>query len=142
MDCVANIEKLAMAKFDEAECLYKSGHFDWAYYTAGYTIELLLKAKVCRTLGIEDFFDENSGFMKKLKYPQTFKIHNLEQLLLLSGVYTLLDKELTADANFKAKWSKICVWTEESRYLMGKTPNEVGDFLTSIKDIAKWIQGK
>jgi len=53
MDCVANIEKLALSKFKEAECLFNNGHYDGAYYTAGYTIELLLKQKFVKILELK-----------------------------------------------------------------------------------------
>jgi hypothetical protein len=51
MDCIDNIKKLAEGKLIEAECLFAHGHFDWSYYTSGYTVELLLKARVCKVLG-------------------------------------------------------------------------------------------
>jgi|SRR5882724_4611717 len=140
MDCVANIEKLAITKLIEATCLFDNEHYDWAYYTAGYTIELLLKAKVCSVLGIEDFFDEKNGILKKLKFPQTFKNHDLEQLLILSGIYKEFGKDCSEDINLRTKWSSICSWNEGSRYLMGKAQLEVQDFLTSISEIAAWIQ--
>jgi hypothetical protein len=139
MDSINNIQKLAWAKFGESECLFSNNHYDWAYYTCGYTVELLLKAKVCKTLGIENFFDEKGILMTKLKYPQTFKIHNVEQLLVLSGIY----KELlsaASDVNFKTHWSSICRWNEDCRYLTGKPEKEVKDFLISVKEIAQWIQ--
>jgi HEPN domain-containing protein len=139
MDCIANINKLALDKFSEAECLFNNEHYDGAYYMAGYTIELLLKAKICKNLGIEDFFDEKNGIIKKIKFPQTFKSHDYEQLLVLSGVYKELDIAF-ADVNFKVKWSSVCAWSEESRYSTGKTPEDVQDFLTSIKEIVEWIQ--
>ena len=140
MDCIANIEKLALSKFTEAKCLFINGHCDGAYYTAGYTVELLLKAKVCKTLGIEDFFDEKSTLMKKFRFPQTFKSHDFEQLLVLSGVYKELDKQSDLDPNFKSKWSSVCFWSEESRYSTGKTSQEVEDFLTSVGEIVEWIR--
>ncbi len=139
MDCINNIQKLAEGKLIEADCLYLNGYFDWSYYTAGYTIELLLKARVCRVLDIEDFFDEESTLMKKFKFPQAFKSHDFEQLLILSGVYKEL-KTAAEDESFKANWSRVCSWDEGSRYLMGRKEEEVLIFLTSIKDIATWIQ--
>lgn len=56
MNSKANIEALADRKYEEAECLFNPGFFDGAYYMGGYVIELLLKAKVCKTLNINDFF--------------------------------------------------------------------------------------
>lgn len=44
-----------MVKLKEAECLFENRQYDWVYYTARYTVELLLKAKICKTFGIEIF---------------------------------------------------------------------------------------
>jgi hypothetical protein len=77
--------------------------------------------------------------MKKFKFPQAFKSHDFEQLLIMLGVY----KELEAaakDVTFKAKWSMVCSWDEGSRYMIGRKKEEVQDFITSIKGIAEWIQ--
>ena len=139
MDCISNIQKLATRKLEEADCLFTNGHIDWSYYTAGYAVELLLKARVCKTLGIEDFFDEKSSLMKKFKFPQAFKTHDFEQLSIVSGVYKQL--EIAAiDSGFRVKWSKVCTWDEGSRYAMGREKQDVQDFLSSIRDIAKWIE--
>ena len=78
--------------------------------------------------------------MNKLKHPQTFRNHNFEQLLILSGVYKEMDKQLTANIGFKAKWSEVCEWNENCRYLTGKNKTGVEDFLISIKETAEWIQ--
>lgn len=142
MDCISNIRKLAWVKFNEAECLFENGYCDWSYYTAGYTIELLLKAGVCKVLGIEDFYDENGEILKALKYPQTFKSHDFDQLLMLSGVYVRLRKEADADDLFKADWLTVCEWSEGSRYLTGKTQQNVQSFLILVKKIALWIEGQ
>ena len=50
MDCKRNIQKSAVIKLVEADCLFFYGHLDWSYYTASYAIELLLKVRVCKEL--------------------------------------------------------------------------------------------
>jgi hypothetical protein len=45
-------EKLGVAKF-----LSQNSFFDDAYYLGGYSFELCLKAKICKTLDIQIFFD-------------------------------------------------------------------------------------
>ncbi len=77
MNCQAGIEKLADIKLQEAECLLTNSFPDGSYYLGGYAVELLLKAKVCKTLGIDNFFEESS--LKRLRHPQTFKNHDLGQ---------------------------------------------------------------
>ncbi|MBC7425012.1 MAG: HEPN domain-containing protein [Bacteroidia bacterium] len=52
---------LSDKKLEAAEVLLKNDLVDDAYYLAGYSLELLLKAKICKSLLIPDFFDfENS----------------------------------------------------------------------------------
>ena len=52
----AEIESLAENKLRVAELLCENGFYDDAYYLGGYVFELLLKARICRTLQIPDFF--------------------------------------------------------------------------------------
>lgn len=143
MKCYADIKALASEKFADAECLYSNGRFDAAYYFAGYTVELLLKAKVCKNLGIEDFFDFDNPGKKKIKNDGTlyrpFRVHDLEQLLVLSGIYTEFENELASNINLKTAWSIIEQWNENSRYLTGKSQTDVKDLLTSIKKFEEWI---
>lgn len=136
MQCQADIQTLAALKLKEAECLLKSGFFDGAFYLGGYAVELLLKAKVCKTLDIDDFFAFNLTARKELYKP--YKVHDYEELLILSGLY----KEFTAaqsDVTFKGHWSVVRNWSEGARYLTGKTEKDAKDFLTSVYEISKWI---
>ncbi len=126
----------------DAVCLESQGRYDGAYYLAGYTTELLIKAKVCKNLGIDDFFDfDNTARKTKIKSEvlRPFKVHDLEQLLILSGVYSDFEKMLV-DVDFGAAWSIIQKWNEGTRYLTGRSHNDVKDLLTSISIFEKWIQ--
>lgn len=138
MNCQSDIVKLASAKFGAAENLLKNGFPDDAYYLAGYTVELLLKAMVCKTLRVDDFFAFDKA-KKELYKP--YKVHNYEELILLSGIYPEFEANLK-DLTFKGHWSIIRTWSEETRYLTGKTAQEVQDFVTSIKEFSTWIRGK
>lgn len=42
---------------DEAKVLYRNKKFDGAFYLAGYSVELLLKAKIGENWGIPNLFD-------------------------------------------------------------------------------------
>jgi hypothetical protein len=59
IDCMksqSGIEKLARQKLAAAKCLLENEHYDDAYYLAGYSIELYLKAVICKTLGVDSFY--------------------------------------------------------------------------------------
>ena len=143
MNCHADIKSLATDRYNDAECLLNNSRFDAAYYIAGYTVELLIKAKVCKTLGIEDFFDFENPQKTKLKNSDSiyrpFKVHDLEQLLVLSGIYTEFVEAIKNEIPLKAAWSVIKNWNENARYLTGKTENDAKDLLTSIKQFSEWI---
>lgn len=145
MDCKANIEKTALAKLNDAELLFNHGRFDTAYYIAGYAVELLLKAKICQTLGIDSFYDFDNPERKKLVKDESgikkaYKVHRYDQLLALSGIFTEFDNEFSNDPKFLDTWSSVNKWNEGSRYLTGKTGNEVLNFITSVKEFCKWLQ--
>ena len=135
---------LAEEKRVDAQFLYDAGRFNAAYYFAGYVVELLIKARVCKTLGIDDFFD--FGSPTKTKIPMAaeayrpFRVHDLKQLMVFSGLYSVFDIDLKKDTTLKASWSIICDWNENSRYLTSKTQKDVLGFLTSIDYFKTWIQ--
>jgi HEPN domain-containing protein len=136
MQCQADIQIIAHQKLKEAQCLVDNGFFDGAYYLGGYAVELLLKAKVCKTLGIDDFFAFNK-FKKELYRP--YKVHDYEELIILSGLYTEFEKA-QKDVGFKTHWSIVGAWSENVRYLTGKSSKDAKDFLTSLSEIVKWIE--
>lgn len=62
MKCKKDIISLAEEKLEDAEYLIKDERYNTAFYIPGYVIEYLLKAKICKTLGIENLFDfENTN---------------------------------------------------------------------------------
>jgi hypothetical protein len=121
-----------------------NGFNDGAYYLAGYEIELLLKAKICKTLDIEDFFDFGSPGKTRIKNEQSvarpYKVHDLEQLIVLSGLFKIFSAEIATNPVFSAHWSIVSTWQESSRYTFGRSGTDAKDFITSIKEIASWIQ--
>ena len=111
MNNPADIIALADAKLLEAACLLNNNFFDGAYYIGGYTIELLLKAKVCKTLGIPDFFLFDTKKARAETY-KPFKAHDYSQLLVLSGIYPILENEINSNIIFKGHWSIASTWNE------------------------------
>jgi hypothetical protein len=139
MNTQADIELLAEKKLKEAMCLFDGNCMDGAYYMAGYVIELLLKARICKTLNVPDFFMFKPERGKSETF-RPFKSHDYDQLLLLSGLYADFNTELQTNPILMAHWSVICVWNEGSRYSTGKSYGEVESFITSIKEISSWIR--
>lgn len=138
------IIEIAAEKYKDAECLFEQCRWDSCYYIGGYVVELLLKARICKTLGIEDFFDFQNPNKTKLvskdgSLYRPFKVHDLNQLVILSGVCKEFNYKLLSNKKFNDAWSCISEWNEHSRYLTGKTKKEIKNLLISIQIFQQWI---
>ena len=51
------IKELARLRLKEAVILCKAHKYDGAFYLAGYSIELMLKARICKHFQVEDLFN-------------------------------------------------------------------------------------
>jgi hypothetical protein len=142
---------LSDKKLTVAEFLVANGFYDDAYYLGGYAFELRLKTKICKTFVIPDFFDFDNSKSRKLPVTKTrkidkdnlykpFKVHDYEQLLILSGLYTEFLHKITTDLEFGADWSVISKWEESLRYSTGNNEADVKSFLQSIKNMITWLQ--
>lgn len=131
----SDLKALARLRLREAEALYAAGLYDGAAYLAGYAVEMALKARICRLLGIPEY--PSSGPLK-----QTYAVHDLDQLALLAGLKPRLG---LASPKLFAKWSVALPWRPDRRYTSPGThsPQDALDILTAIRDpkdgILKWI---
>jgi len=98
--------RIAEERLKDAEALLAAGRFDGAIYLGGYVVELSLKSRICRILSWKGFPQTRSEFQNY----QSFKTHNLDVLLSLSGVE---DKIKTG---YLAEWSAVATWDPEARY--------------------------
>lgn len=142
---------LSIRKIKTAEFLLANEFYDDAYYLGGYAVELFLKAKICKNLDISDFFNYNKSKTRRLlpemakksnleNLYKTFKIHDLEQLIILSGLYTKLSINLHNDIQLRLDWSLVSEWSENSRYEYNINKTEVINFIKSTKNILIWVQ--
>ena len=110
MNCIADITKIADNKILAAEVLCENDCFDDAIYLCGYSFELYLKAKVCKTLDIQDFFNFDNSKNRKISNRKNsnlenlykpYKVHDYEQLIILSGLFNefLTEKENNPQMN-------------------------------------------
>lgn len=103
---IIELRKLASARLQDAEILLKGNRYDGAVYLCGYSVELMLKAKICKSLKWKEFPSTQSEFQGL----QTFKTHRLDLLLRLSG------SEVKIKTSFLADWSIVAAWDSETRY--------------------------
>ena len=76
-----------------------------AVYLAGYAVELALKARICATLNWSGFPSTAGEFQGY----QTFRTHDLDILLHLSGI------EPAIKARYLTEWSVVATWDPNTR---------------------------
>lgn len=107
MISLKNLNILCRDRLKEAEALIKAKHYDGAYYLLGYAIEIGLKKRICRTLRWLDGYPSTEKEFSNFK---TFKTHDLDVLLQLSGVKDRIKRD------YFLEWSIVNVWDPEVRY--------------------------
>ena len=125
-----DLTSLAKARLKDAQILLLAGRYDGAVYLCGYAVDVALKARIVKTLKWEEGFPESRGDFEGL---QSFKTHDLETLLFLSGWDARIKR------TYPGEWSKVSGWDPESRY---ERPGGVSQAQAAyIIDTAKRIVG-
>jgi hypothetical protein len=102
-----DLRKIARARLKDSNVLFLNRRYDGAVYLCGYVIEIALKAKITTTLKWSTGFPSTQAEFKNL---QSFKTHNLDMLLRLSGIERKIKTALLAE------WSIVVTWDPEVRY--------------------------
>ena len=106
------LRRIAKARLADSQVLFRRRRYDGALYLCGYAVEVALKARICRTLKWAGYPESGGEFRDLL----SFKVHNLDTLLRLSGL------EPKIKTNYMPDWSIVAVWMPEVRYrLIGST---------------------
>lgn len=100
------IRNIIKARLKDAEVLAASRRYEGAIYLCGYAVELGLKRRICRTLKWPGF----PSTKKEFEGYHSFKTHNLDVLLHLTGIEDRIKTQLLAE------WSAVAQWDPESRY--------------------------
>ncbi len=144
------IKDLASQRLKEAKILYENQMFDGAFYLAGYSVELLLKAKICERLGIPNLFDEtdvNTNSIKGIgEIRKTLKTHNLFTLLIFSGLKIKFDRDKATNIDLAKSNSLLFnAWDENARYkpcghMQDKDVEKLINLLSDPNGILTWIE--
>jgi HEPN domain-containing protein len=101
------LQALAHLRLREAEALFDAGFFDGCAYLCGYVVELALKARICATLGVDEYPEKAS----RLK--EAFRTHDFDDLKLLAR----MEHEFSAPRpELLSNWSIASKWKPERRY--------------------------
>jgi len=152
MKTVAQIKELANTRLEEAEILCASAKYDGAFYLAGYSVELMLKAKVCEHFKIDNLFDKNGCAIQGIgDLRKVVETHDINLLLIFSGLEEKFRKAKIRNTKlrnayrfFTASTGDKTDWNEQVRYLPinSKSENDVKEFINLLGDeegLLKWI---
>ena len=101
-----DLRRLAKARLADAMVLFRGKRYDGAIYLCGYTIELVLKARICTTLQWKEYPETVNEFRDY----NSLKTHKLDVLLHFSG------REARVKTRHLAEWSEVAKWEPEVRY--------------------------
>lgn len=129
MITVPDLRRIGRGRMRDAEVLHRARRYDGAMYLCGYAVELGLKARACRTLKWVHFPSSSREFQGI----ESFKTHNLQVLLHLSGV------EDRVKVRAFAEWSVVLTWNPETRYRVpGRVTRQQSlDMITASKRVLK-----
>ncbi len=122
---IAELARIAQARREDAEALIAAHRFDGAVYMCGYAVEVALKARICRTLGWTGY----PSTKKEFEGYQSFRTHDLDILLRLSGA------ESEVKTKHFAEWSVVATWDSNVRYrpIGSASPQDATDMVVSTK---------
>ena len=103
-----DLEKLAQVRLDDSLLLLQAGRSSSAYYLAGYSVELALKACISKLI--------QPNAIPEKAFVNAIYTHRLENLLSSAGLLPQFNADSRADTEFAANWAITSQWTEESRY--------------------------
>jgi hypothetical protein len=90
---IADLDQAWQDRLDEANSLDAAGHFGAAIAARLYALEIYLKFRICRHLGL-------ANPLKKLE------IHDLDALIIYAGLSQEM-AAIPASSNLKQNWEKI-----------------------------------
>ena len=104
-----DLQKLAVAKADDAELLFQNGRYSNAYYLFGYAAEMALKARIAGMAFAAEAIPDK-------RFVNDVYTHDLNKLAQLAGLAQLIRAMREAEPVFDANWATVSEWTEQSRY--------------------------
>jgi HEPN domain-containing protein len=103
-----DFQSLSSARLREAQVLFRSRHYNGAFYLAGYVVECALKAYIAKQTRRYDFPDK--------KTVTDSYTHDLSRLTVVAKLEAAFLQRSSQDKLFEANWNLIKTWSEESRY--------------------------
>jgi hypothetical protein len=153
MNSAQEIKELAYLRLSEAEILCEAKKYDGAFYLAGYSVELMLKAKVCEHFRIDNLFNKQACTIQGISdLRKVVETHDINLLLIFSGLEEKFRKAKARNPKqrntyrfFTASTGDKTDWNEQIRYLPinSKSESDVKEFISLLRDeegLLKWIE--
>jgi hypothetical protein len=136
------IEILSWQRLEEAKVLYANQMYDGAFYLAGYSVELMLKSRICTKFTLPNLFDETDIATNIIEgiseIRRAVKTHNLFVLLTFAGLREEFDKRVKIDSTFDdIQLNLFERWSEQTRYYSPGTIEQ-----TEIEKILEFLDDK
>ncbi|MEF2552159.1 hypothetical protein VQ042_12415 [Aurantimonas sp. A2-1-M11] len=103
-----DLHGVAQARCDDAALLLSHHRWSSAYYLAGYSVELALKACIARQISADTIPDK--------AIIRDVYSHEFMKLVSLSGLRGELRSAQDADHEFAANWAIASEWSPDARY--------------------------
>lgn len=130
-----DLQAAAESKLEAGMVLAGAKKWSNAYYLAGYSVEMALKACVSKQISSDTIPDK--------KLIQDVYTHELVKLIGLAGLRKQLKDRSDADSVFAANWAICSEWGPEARY-KDKSAAETTFLLHAISDnshgVLPWIK--
>ena len=128
------LDKISRARIKDAIILFKNKGYDGALYICGYSIEVALKAIICKNLRLNGIPHTTEEFNNIAR----IKTHNIEELLKMtpSNINGKIKGKYFAD------WSIVLLWNPEMRYapIKGKQKkNQASGAISSAQKILRYL---
>lgn len=122
-----DLDQLAIDRLADAEALHSAGRDDGAVYLCGYVLEYSFKSHICK--------HNNWKQYTPLAESRGFSIHNLEELIKLTG------REDQINTNCQRDWLFVKNWDPTDRYkITARSPEDCQSFIDSTKKIRTELQ--
>jgi HEPN domain-containing protein len=130
-----DLQALSRIRLAEARALLSLGHWDGAYYLAGYAVECALKACIAKETRRHEFPDR-----KRVESSHT---HDLRGLVRVANLEDSFANRPKTDRAFEENWGTVQDWSEQSRYRR-HSPEAARKFIKAVNDryhgIVPWIK--
>lgn len=104
----SDLEALSALRLQEAKLLLDNKKYSGAYYLAGYSVELALKACIAKNF--------RSGVLPDKRFVLSIHTHKLEDLVAVAKLKNDMERIIAINSRFAGNWGRVKEWNEEARY--------------------------